>query len=163
MKPTIHGINYSVFSGFFCHQLPWQPHLDAYYPRGHGLFTNILSLLGNGRLLFRSQILAVNGGRIILRNNNNSLPTCKFYLHRNISKSPILYWITHVLLPVSCDCDASLSFYLTYTIDCNSLKPTCNPCLWFFEGTRLPGSKDLGRAFLAASFVICIEYLLLFS
>ena len=80
----------------YCHQFSWQPNLGTYYPRGHGLFTNILSLLGNGRLLFRCHILAVNRGRIILSNNNNLLPTCKLYLHRNNSKSPILYWIIHV-------------------------------------------------------------------
>ena len=56
-----------------------RPNLGAYYPRGHGLITNILSLLGNGRLFFRCQISAVNWGRSILSNNNNLLPTCKFY------------------------------------------------------------------------------------
>ena len=63
--------NYSVsLVDFFCHQLPWEPTLGTYYPRGHELFTNILSLLGNGRLLFRYQILAANWGRIMLSNNN---------------------------------------------------------------------------------------------
>ena len=31
-----------------------------------------------------------------MSNNNNLLSKSKFYLHRNNSKSPILYWITHV-------------------------------------------------------------------
>ena len=41
----MHGINYSESLVDFCHQLPWQPNIGTYYPRGHGLFTNILSLL----------------------------------------------------------------------------------------------------------------------
>ena len=87
-----------VFSGCFvtcCHGNQISVHITH---MAYGLFTNILSArqVGNGRLFVRGQILVVNWGGIILSNNNNLLPTCKFYLHRNHSKSPIFYWITHV-------------------------------------------------------------------
>ena len=84
----MHGINNSVSLVDFLPPVAMATKF-TYYPRGHGLFTNILSLLGNGRLLFRCQILAVNWGRIILSNNNNLLPHANSIYIEIIQKVPI--------------------------------------------------------------------------